>query len=108
MIVPSLMPRIGRLEFQAAGKGSGMAARAAGWIGQLRADIFEALRDGQRDGSVSGDLDAEATAHGIVVEGVGSAFLWTVAPAEDFRRRIDQRRARTIKTLRPWPTPHTG
>jgi hypothetical protein len=46
-------------------------------------------------------LDAEDTAHAIVVEGVGSAFLWTVEPAEDFRRRIDQWRARTIKSLRP-------
>jgi len=43
----------------------------------------------------------EATAHGIVVEGVGSAFLWTVDPAEDFRRRIDQWRARAVKTLSP-------
>jgi AcrR family transcriptional regulator len=98
---PELLRMLFAVEFQAAGRGSGMAARAASWIGQLRTDIFEALRDGQRDGSVSGDLDVEATAHGIVVEGVGSAFLWTVEPAEDFRRRIDQWRARTIKTLRP-------
>ena len=98
---PELLRMLFAVEFQAAGKGSGMAVRAAGWIGQLRGDILEALWQGQRDGSVSGDLDAEATAHAIVVEGVGSAFLWTVEPAEDFRRRIDQWRARTIKALRP-------
>ena len=45
-------------------------------------DTLEALREGQRDGSIRNDLDAEATAHAIVVEGVGSAFLWTVDPAE--------------------------
>jgi AcrR family transcriptional regulator len=89
------------IEFQAAGKRSGMATRAASWVGRLRTDILEALRKGQRDGSISGELDAEATAHAIVVEGVGSAFLWTVDPAEDFRRRIDQWRARTVKSLRP-------
>jgi AcrR family transcriptional regulator len=87
--------------FQAAGRGSGMTDRAAGWVGYLRSDMLEALLKGQRDGSISRELDAEATAHAIVVEGVGSAFLWTVDPAEDFPRRIDQWRARTIKTLRP-------
>ncbi|MEZ0094478.1 AcrR family transcriptional regulator [Streptacidiphilus sp. EB129] len=98
---PELLRMLFAVEFQAAGKGSGMAVRAAGWVGLLRGDILEALREGQRDGSVSGDLDAEDTAHAIVVEGVGSAFLWTVDPAEDFRRRIDQWRARTIRALRP-------
>jgi AcrR family transcriptional regulator len=98
---PALMRMLFAVEFQAAGKGSGMADRAASWVAQLRSDTLEALREGQRDGSISGELDAEAAAHAITVEGVGSAFLWTVDPAEDFRRRIDQWRARTVKTLRP-------
>jgi AcrR family transcriptional regulator len=98
---PALMRMLFAVEFQAAGKGSSMADRAASWVGQLRSDTLEALREGQRDGSVSGELDAEAAAHAITVEGVGSAFLWTVDPAEDFRRRIDQWRARTVRTLRP-------
>jgi AcrR family transcriptional regulator len=98
---PALMRMLFAVEFQAAGKGSSMADRAAGWVGQLRNDTLEALREGQRDGSINGELDAEAAAHAITVEGVGSAFLWTVDPAEDFRRRIDQWRARTVKTLRP-------
>ena len=98
---PALLRMWFAVEFQAAGKGSGMASRAASWVGQLRSDMLQALRKGQRDGSISSELDVEATAHAIVVEGVGSAFLWTVDPAEDFRRRIDQWRFRTIKTLRP-------
>jgi len=98
---PDLLRMWFAVEFQAAGKGSGMADRAASWVGQLRSDTLEALRMGQRDGSITGEIDAEATAHAIVGEGVGSAFLWTVDPAEDFRRRIDQWRARTVKTLRP-------
>jgi AcrR family transcriptional regulator len=98
---PALMRMLFAVEFQAAGKGSSMADRAASWVGQLRSDTLEGLREGQRDGSISDELDAEATAHAITVEGVGSAFLWTVDPAEDFRRRIDQWRARTVKTLRP-------
>jgi AcrR family transcriptional regulator len=97
---PELLRMWFAVEFQAAGKGTRMTARAAGWVSRLRSDMLEALRKGQRDGSISGELDAEATAHAIVVEGVGSAFLWTVDPAEDFRRRIDQWRARTVKTLR--------
>jgi AcrR family transcriptional regulator len=98
---PALLRMLFAVEFQAAGKGSGMTDRAASWVSQLRSDTLEALRKGQRDGSISSELDAEATAHAIVVEGVGSAFLWTVDPAEDFRRRIDQWRARTVKALRP-------
>lgn len=98
---PALLRMLFAVEFQAAGKGSGMADRAASWVSRLRSDTLEALRKGQRDGSISSELDAEATAHAIVVEGVGSAFLWTVDPAEDFRRRIDQWRARAVKTLRP-------
>lgn len=98
---PQLMRMLFTLEFQAAGRKSAMAARAAEWVGRLRSDTLEALRQGQRDGSISKELDAEATAHAIVVEGVGSAFLWTVDPAEDFRTRIDQWRVRTLHVLRP-------
>jgi AcrR family transcriptional regulator len=103
---PALLRMLFAVEFQAAGKGSGMADRAASWVSRLRSDTLEALRKGQRDGSISSELDAEATAHAIVVEGVGSAFLWTVDPAEDFGRRIDQWRARTLKTLRPSRAEH--
>lgn len=98
---PQLIRMVFAVEFQAAGKKSVMADRAAGWVDRLRSDTLEALREGQRDGSINGELDAEATAHAIVVEGVGSAFLWTVDPAEDFRQRIDQWRARTVRTLGP-------
>lgn len=98
---PTLLRMLFAVEFQAAGRASGMADRAAGWVGWLRSDMLESLGKGQRDGSISGELDAEATAHAIVVEGVGSAFLWTVDPTEDFRRRMDQWRARTAATLSP-------
>jgi AcrR family transcriptional regulator len=98
---PALLRMWFAVEFQAAGKGSGMSERAASWVGQLRGDLLQALRKGQRDGSISSEIDTEATAHAITVEGVGSAFLWTVDPAEDFRHRIDQWRARTFDTLKP-------
>jgi AcrR family transcriptional regulator len=96
---PALLRMWFAVAFQAAGKGSSMAERVASWVGQLRGDILEALHDGQRDGSINREIDPEATAHSIVVEGVGSAFLWTVDPTEDFRRRIDEWRVRTIETL---------
>jgi AcrR family transcriptional regulator len=98
---PALLRMLYAVYLQAAGTGSGMAERAASWVGQIRSETIAALRAGQRDGSISGELDPEATAHAITVEGVGSAFLWTVDPSEDYRRRIDQWRARTVKTLRP-------
>jgi AcrR family transcriptional regulator len=98
---PELIRMLFAVEFQAAGRGSGMAQHAAGFVSRLREDMLDALRQGQRDGSISREIDVEATAHLITVEGVGSAFLWTVHPAEDFRLRIDQWRARTVETLAP-------
>jgi AcrR family transcriptional regulator len=98
---PALLRMLYAVEFQAAGTKSGMSNRAADWVGRLRDETLHAVRQGQRDGSINGELDAEATAHAITVEGVGSAFLWTVNPAEDYPRRIDQWRTHTIKTLRP-------
>ena len=98
---PAFVRMLFAVEFQAAGKASAMADRAASWISRLRNDMLSALREGRHDGSISGELDAEATAHAIVVEGVGSAFLWTVDPTEEFRQRIEQWRARTVETLRP-------
>jgi AcrR family transcriptional regulator len=98
---PTLLRMLFSLEFQAAGKRSSMADRAAGWVGWLRWDMLDAVRKGQADGSIHPQLDAEATAHAITVEGVGSAFLWTVDPREDFLQRVDQWRARTLKSLSP-------
>ena len=43
---PALLRMLYAVEFQAAGKGSGMTDRAASWVGQLRSDTFEALREG--------------------------------------------------------------
>lgn len=98
---PELMRTIFAIEFQAAGSSSRKGTHVAGWVSRLRADILAAVQAGQADGSVRSDLDPEPTAHAIVVEGIGSAFLWTVDPAEDFRRRIDQWRARTSRILMP-------
>ena len=98
---PQLIRMLFAVEFQAAGRKSAMATRAASWVERLRSDTLAELREGQRDASINGELDAEATAHAIVVEGVGSAFLWTVDPAEDFRQRIQQWRERTVHTLNP-------
>ena len=86
---------------QAAGKASSVTDRAASWVSYLRKDILAGVRKGQHDGSINGELDAAGTAHAIVVEGVGSAFFWTVDPAEDFQRRLNEWRARTVKALSP-------
>ena len=98
---PALLRMWFAVAFQSAGSGSAMADRAANWVGRLRSDTLEAVREGQADGSISSELDAEATAHAIVIEGVGSAFLWTVDPGEDFHQRIDQWRVRTVEMLMP-------
>jgi hypothetical protein len=87
------------IEFQAAGSGSRISQRVASWVTRLCADIHAAILDGQADNSIRAEVDAEPTAHAIVVEGIGSAFMWIVDPAEDFRARITQWRHHTLKTL---------
>jgi AcrR family transcriptional regulator len=96
---PDLLRTIFAVEFQAAGSGSRMSTRVADWITRLRADTLAAVLAGQADGSIRPDLDPEPTAHAIVVEGIGSAFLWTVDPSENFRSRITQWRRRTRELL---------
>lgn len=96
---PELLRTIFAVEFQAAGSGSGMSTRVADWITRLRADTLAAVLAGQADGSIRTDLDPEPTAHAIVVEGIGSAFLWTVDPTENLRSRITQWRQRTRELL---------
>jgi AcrR family transcriptional regulator len=96
---PELMRTIFAIEFQTAGSGSRNSTRVADWVNRLRADTLAAVLAGQADGSIRPDLDPEPTAHAIVVEGIGSAFLWTVDPSEDFRTRITQWRKRTHELL---------
>jgi AcrR family transcriptional regulator len=96
---PELLRAIFAIEFQAAGSSSRMSARVAEWIARLRADVLAAVLTGQADGSIQPQLDPEPTAHAIVVEGIGSAFTWTVDPTEDFRMRITQWRRRTRQLL---------
>jgi AcrR family transcriptional regulator len=96
---PALMRTIFAIEFQTAGSASRKSTRVADWVNRLRADTLAAVLAGQTDGSVRPDLDPEPTAHAIVVEGIGSAFLWTVDPSEDFRSRITQWRERTLELL---------
>jgi AcrR family transcriptional regulator len=96
---PELLRTIFAVEFQAAGSGSRKTSRVADWIIRLRTDTLAAVRAGQADGSIRRDLEPEPTAHAIVVEGIGSAFLWTVDPTEDFGSRITQWRQRTLELL---------
>jgi hypothetical protein len=94
---PELMRTIFAVEFQAAGSSSRMSSHVADWVARLRADTLAAVLAGQADGSIR--PDPEPTAHAIVVDGIGSAFLWTVDPAEDFRSRISQWRQRSCDLL---------
>jgi AcrR family transcriptional regulator len=96
---PALLRVVFAVQFQAASSGSAMNHRVAGWLTRLRADIQAAIVDGQADGSIRATVDPEPTAHAIVVEGIGTAFVWIVDPAEDYRARITQWRQHTLDTL---------
>lgn len=96
---PELLRAIFAIEFQTAAHSSRMSTRAAAWVTHLRTDTLAAVLAGQADGSIRPDLDPEPTAHAIVAEGIGSAFVWTVDPIENFPARITQWRQRTHELL---------
>jgi AcrR family transcriptional regulator len=96
---PALLRVVFAVQFQAADTGSALNHRMARWLTQLRADIQAAIVAGQADGSIRATVDPEPTAHAIVVEGIGTAFVWIVDPTEDYRARLSQWRKHTLDTL---------
>jgi hypothetical protein len=78
-----------------------VADRATSWVSHMRDETLQSLREGQRDGRINPKLDAEATAHTIIIESLGDAYLWTVEPEEPYRRRTEQWRALTVQMLEP-------
>jgi AcrR family transcriptional regulator len=98
---PELLRMVWAVQFQAAGRGTRMTRQVADWTTRLLADVRAALTTGLGDGSIRTDVDVDVTAHAIVAEGVGCAFLWILDPAEDLGARLAQWRQHALDTLRP-------
>ncbi|MFZ0090616.1 MAG: hypothetical protein WAL63_13975 [Solirubrobacteraceae bacterium] len=79
---PELMRAIFAIEFQAAGSTHARGPTSLTGSSACVPTTLAAVLVGQADGSIRPDLAPEPTAHAIVVEGIGSAFLWTVDPTE--------------------------
>lgn len=96
---PALVRIIFTIEFQAAGNDSALTERVAHWVTSLRDDIRAAITAGLADGSVRAGTDADSASHGIVAEGIGTAFIWLVNPSDDMDLRVTQWRERTLSLL---------
>lgn len=96
---PALVRIIFTIEFQAAGNDSALTERVAHRVTSLRADILAAITAGLADGSVRADINADSASHGIVADGIGTAFIWLVNPADDMDLRVTQWRERTLGLL---------
>jgi hypothetical protein len=78
-----------------------MADGAASWVSHMRDESLEALREGQRDGSIKRGARRPGHRPHDHHESLSDAYLWTVDPEEPYRRRIEQWRARTVQVLKP-------
>lgn len=96
---PALVRIIFTIEFQAAGNDSALTEQVAHWVTSLRDDIRAAITAGLADGSVRAGTDADSASHGIVAEGIGTAFIWLVNPSDDMDLRVTQWRERTLSLL---------
>jgi len=96
---PALVRIIFTIEFQAAGNDSALTEQVAHWVTSLRDDIRDAITVGLADGSVRAGTDADSASHGIVAEGIGTAFIWLVNPSDDMDLRVTQWRERTLSLL---------
>ena len=82
------------LVFESVGPIESLGPWLRAWLADYRAGAAEALRLGQKDGSVRPDLDPEIEADRIMSHGLGLAFRWTLEPEKvDF-----------ANSLRDWTT----
>jgi AcrR family transcriptional regulator len=85
------------LSFEAVGRATALRPRMAGWLERLEAGLVDSLATGQRDGSVSPDIEPPPAAREIIAMGIGIAYRWTLMPdTVDFeaetgawRRRVE-------------------
>jgi hypothetical protein len=68
------------LSFEAVGPAIALQPRMAGWLERVEAGLVEALAAGQRDGSVSPDIEPPPVAREIVAMGIGIACRWVLMP----------------------------
>jgi AcrR family transcriptional regulator len=71
--------------FETVGPISDLAPWMRDWLQEYQTRVAAALRRGQSDGSVRGNLDPDSEARNVVTYGAGLGFMWTLAPGtEDF------------------------
>jgi AcrR family transcriptional regulator len=90
------------LIFEAVGPIESLGPWLRAWLGDYCAGAAEALRLGQKDGSVRADLDPDVEADRIMNYGLGLAFRWTLEPEKvDFARSLREWTAYMRGIFRP-------
>ena len=77
---PEHMRALFTLVFESVGPIESLGPWLRAWLADYCASAAEALRHGQKDGSVRADLDPEVEADRIMNYGLGLAFRWTLEP----------------------------
>jgi AcrR family transcriptional regulator len=85
---PDLLRAMLVLNFEASQADTQLRSRIRTWIDHVRDALADAIRTGQRDGSVTGDLDAGTEALEMVSAIIGFAYWWIVEPGFDLPGRL--------------------
>jgi AcrR family transcriptional regulator len=77
---PELLRAFFTLCFETVGPVRGLSEWMRGWLAHYRTTTATAFVQGQEDGSIRSELDAEVESRRIVTYGLGLGFRWTLEP----------------------------
>ena len=98
---PELLRAMFVQNFEAAQADTQLRSRIRLWIDRVRTSFEEAIRTGQRDGSIDADLDASVQARELVSATIGFAYWWVVEPGFDLSGELTGWSARVRERLGP-------
>jgi AcrR family transcriptional regulator len=90
------------LQFEALGMGPAFRDKVTDWLHRLGDAVESAVLVGQKDGSVSGEVDPKTFADDLKSTLIGTAYLWALDPdGVDLDARLRRTRAQVRKHLLP-------
>jgi AcrR family transcriptional regulator len=99
---PQLLRSFLVLSFETAGPVGELRPWLRGFLDRYAGELADAVRTGQRDGSIASDADPESEADWLIGAGIGQAFLALVSPApEEVARRLQSWHCEIDRRLRP-------
>lgn len=99
---PTFLRAMFVISFEAVHDAGALRDRIREWLMRFRQGLKAGIEEGQQDGSVSAQVDADDLSREILTSGVGYAYWWVVVPYDiDFSAMLARWRERIASSLRP-------